>query len=206
MQAMADFSSRCSALALLARACVAAFAIASAVALLVASSAQSASARTGKEPTRGDPGIRFELDRQTYRVHVVDLASGEAGPEVPVAIGSPAHPSPRGEFRVWQVVHDPAWNPGQTARSLGARRVPPSPDGPLGIAKIPILGEYALHGGASWLTVGKPVTLGCLRATDESIRELILWLESRGALARPPAQHSGERPQAFARPARFVIR
>ena len=89
---------------------------------------------------------------------------------------------------------------------MGARRVPASPDGPLGVAKIPIAGEYALHGGASWLTVGKPVTLGCLRATDESIRTLIDWLEGRGALARRPVARAGERPQPFARPARFVIR
>lgn len=177
-----------------------------AVALLGAVSAGPASARAGDRPAPRDPGIRFELDRDTYRVHVVDLASGEAGPEIPVAIGSPAHPSPHGEYRVWQVVHDPAWNPGRTARSLGARRVEPGPDGPLGIAKIPISGEYALHGGASWLTVGKPVTLGCLRATDESIRTLIDWLELHGALARMPSARSGERPQAFARPARFVIR
>jgi len=156
--------------------------------------------------TGGDPGIRFEIDRDSYRVHVVDLKSGDVGPDVRVAIGSPAHPSPSGEFRVWQVVHDPAWNPGQTAKSLGAKKVPAGPDGPLGIAKIPIQGEYALHGGASWLAVGKPVTLGCLRATDESIRELIEWLESRGALgARSPAR-AGEKPQAFVRPARFVIR
>lgn len=176
------------------------------LALLGAASAGPAWARAGERPARPDPGIRFELDRETYRVHVVDLASGEAGPEIPVAIGSPAHPSPHGEYRVWQVVHDPAWNPGRTARSLGARRVAPGPDGPLGIAKIPIAGEYALHGGASWLTVGKPVTLGCLRATDDSIRNLIDWLELQGALARMPASRSGERPQAFARPARFIIR
>ena len=206
MQTMVEFSARFSAVSRFARSFAVAFAMLSAVALLVAAPFDSAAAGAGERSGRPDPGIRFELDRETYRVHVVDLASGEAGPEVPVAIGSPAHPSPRGEFRVWQVVHDPAWNPGQTARSLGARRVPASPDGPLGIAKIPILGEYALHGGASWLTVGKPLTLGCLRATDESIRELILWLESRGALSRSPATLSGERPQAFARPARFVIR
>ncbi len=47
-----------------------------------------------------DPGIRFEIDRTTYRVHVVDLKSGDVGPEIPVAIGSPAHPSPTGKFRV----------------------------------------------------------------------------------------------------------
>jgi hypothetical protein len=176
------------------------------VALIGALSASSAWARAGERTSQRDPGIRFELDRETYRVHVVDLASGEAGPEIPVAIGSPAHPSPHGEYRVWQVVHDPAWNPGRTARSLGARRVAPGPDGPLGVAKIPIAGEYALHGGASWLTVGKPVTLGCLRATDESIRNLIDWLEGRGALARRSSARSGERPQPFARPARFIIR
>lgn len=176
------------------------------VAALVALPGAFAFGRSADAPARRDPGIRFELDRETYRVHVVDLASGESGPEVPVAIGSPAHPSPRGEYRLWQVVHDPAWNPGQTARAMGARPVPASPDGPLGVAKIPIAGEYALHGGASWLTVGKPVTLGCLRATDEAILALIDWLEGRGALTRRPEERAGERSQAFARPARFVIR
>ncbi len=205
MNAMVDLSARNAPASAVARSVAARLAVVCALALSVAVSAGPASARTGERATPRDPGIRFELDRETYRVHVVDLASGEAGPEIPVAIGSPAHPSPHGEYRVWQVVHDPAWNPGRTARSLGARRVAPSPDGPLGIAKIPITGEYALHGGASWLTVGKPVTLGCLRATDESIQNLIDWLELHGALARLPSARSGERPQAFARPARFVI-
>lgn len=180
--------------------------IAVAAASVIALAGAPAFARSAAAPTRRDPGIRFEIDRATYRVHVVDLETGEKGPEIPVAIGSPAHPSPTGEFKVWQVVHDPAWNPGRTARSLGAQRVPAGPDGPLGVAKIPIQGEYALHGGANWLTVGKPLTLGCLRATDASILELIAWLESRGALAAKPAKRSGEKPQAFARPARFVIR
>lgn len=170
--------------------------------LLQASTQAFASPASG----RADPGIRFVIDRETFRVHVVDLRSGDRGPDVAVAIGSPAHPSPSGEFRVRQVVHDPAWNPGRTAKAQGAKRVPPSPDGPLGIAKIPILGEYALHGGASWLTVGKPVTLGCLRATDDSMRDLIVWLEARGALGAKPTRGSGEKPQAFIRPARIVIR
>lgn len=209
MHAMVDVSSRIAAPGLLVggvRASSTLAVLLSVAALLAVLSTGPAFARAGEATGRRDPGIRFELDRETYRVHVVDLASGETGPEVKVAIGSPAHPSPRGEYRVWQVVHDPAWNPGRTARSMGARRVPPSPDGPLGVAKIPIAGEYALHGGASWLTVGKPVTLGCLRATDDSIRALIDWLEGRGALARRPPAGAGERPQAFARPARFVIR
>jgi L,D-transpeptidase catalytic domain len=206
MNAMIDSSARNAPAIAVARTIAAICAGLCAMALLGALSAGPAWARAVDRSAPRDPGIRFELDRETYRVHVVDLASGEAGPEIPVAIGSPAHPSPHGEYRVWQVVHDPAWNPGRTARSLGARRVAPSPDGPLGIAKIPIAGEYALHGGASWLTVGKPVTLGCLRATDDSIRNLIDWLELHGALARMPSARSGERPQAFARPARFVIR
>lgn len=180
--------------------------IAAATAMLLVAPSALSLARSAEAAGRRDPGIRFEIDRTTYRVRVVDLRTGDAGPEIPVAIGSPAHPSPTGEFKVWQVVHDPAWNPGQTARALGAQRVPAGPDGPLGVAKIPIRGEYALHGGANWLTVGKPLTLGCLRATDASIIELIAWLELRGALAAKPAKRSGEKPQAFVRPARFVIR
>ena len=153
-----------------------------------------------------DPGIRLEVDRQNYRVVAVDLASGELGPSVQVATGSPEYATPTGQFRLWQIIRDPAWNPGPTAREFGADPVAPSPSGPLGVAKIPFDGAYALHGGANLYSVGKPITLGCLRSRDADLSALIVWLESRGALGPIGSAASGERPQPFVRPARLIIR
>lgn len=155
-----------------------------------------------------DPGIRIEVDRDAFEIRTVDLASGELGPDLRVATGSPAHPTPAGRFRLRRVVHAPAWVPGETARAGGARPEPPSTDGPLGIAKIPIHGEVALHGGANRFSVGKPLTLGCLRTTDDEIASLIDWLEQRDALRRkrPASAGDGLAWQDFARPIRIEIR
>ena len=173
--------------------------------LLVLGFAVNATLAAAKD-TRPDPGIRFEIDRESYRVLVVDLASGQLGPEIPVAIGSPAHPTPAGRYRIRQVVREPRWSPGPTARAGGAEPMPASEEGPLGIAKIPISGAYALHGGADAIALGKPITLGCLRTTDDAITRLLDWLEARDALGAPRSNPAGERPQDFIRPVRFVIR
>jgi len=154
----------------------------------------------------GDPGLLLELDRDAYLVVARDLREGVNGPALRVAVGSPAHPTPAGSFPLRQVVHNPGWIPGPTARRHGARPEPPSNQGPLGAAKIPFLGAYALHGGSRPLLLGKPITLGCLRSADPQLLELLAWLGQQGALGAERPLASGEFRQSFVRPARLVIR
>ena len=155
-----------------------------------------------------DPGVLLELDRESFEVHVRDLASGAEGPRLRVVLGSPAHPTPKGDFPLHVVVRNPGWSPGATARSYGAHPVPPSAAGPLGVGKIPFAGngEIALHGGANPLLLGKPVSLGCARATDEDLLRLFDWLEEQHALAQPVVVAGGEFRQYFRRPARVSVR
>lgn len=154
----------------------------------------------------GDPGVLLELDRDAYLVVARDLRAGVNGPALRVALGSPAHPTPTGSFPLRQVLHNPGWSPGPTARRAGARPEPPSDEGPLGVAKIPFLGAYALHGGSRPLLLGKPITLGCLRSADPQLLELLAWLGRQGALGAERPLASGELRQSFVRPARLVIR
>jgi lipoprotein-anchoring transpeptidase ErfK/SrfK len=154
-----------------------------------------------------DPGIVFELDRDRFVLQATDLASGEAGPRLRVAVGSPAHPTPSGDFPVYNVVRSPAWRPGETARRYGARPIPPSTSGPLGAAKIAFgRAGIALHGGADPILIGKPVSLGCVRALDDDVLGLLDWLEGQGALGRTREQPDGEIHQAFRRRARVLVR
>lgn len=155
-----------------------------------------------------DPGLLLELDRQTFEVRVRDLASGAEGPSLRVVLGSPAHPTPKGTFPLHVVVRNPSWSPGDIARSAGAKPIPASPHGPLGVGKIPFAerGEIALHGGANPLLLGKPVSLGCARATDQDLLRLFGWLEQQRALARPVTLAGGELRQYFRRPARVSVR
>jgi lipoprotein-anchoring transpeptidase ErfK/SrfK len=154
-----------------------------------------------------DPGIVFELDRDAFVVRASDLADGSEGPRLRVAVGSPAHPTPAGTYPVYNVVRSPGWRPGETARRYGARPIPPSTEGPLGVAKIAFArAGIALHGGANPLLIGKPVSLGCVRALDEDVLGLLDWLEDRGALGKTQKQPDGEVHQGFLRRARMVVR
>lgn len=154
-----------------------------------------------------DPGILLELDREHFALAARDLRDGADGPALRVALGSPAHPTPAGEFPLHRVLRNPAWKPGTEARARGARPIPASTDGPLGAAKIPFepVEGIALHGGADPRLVGKPVSLGCVRATDAGLLALLAWLETRDALSAEVALATGERRQRFVRPARLVV-
>jgi hypothetical protein len=155
----------------------------------------------------GDPGIVFELDRQTFSLRAHDLSGDVEGPTLEVVLGSPAHPTPSGEYPVYHLVLNPGWHPGEFARSQGATPTRPSDRGPLGAGKIPFAerGEIAIHGGAHPLLLGKPVSLGCVRTLNDEFLALVDWLDARGALADGETRRGGEVHQAFRRPARMIV-
>ena len=156
----------------------------------------------------GDPGLLLELDRAAFEISVRDLRDEAVGPRFRVVLGSPSHPTPSGEFPLYRVLRSPEWKPGPDARAAGAMAEPASKLGPLGVAKIPFAegGSIALHGGAHPRLLGKPVSLGCVRAADADMLELLAWLESRDALSPPQERANGERLQSFRRPARIRVR
>jgi hypothetical protein len=155
----------------------------------------------------GDPGVLLELDLEHFEVRARDLRDDRDGPALRVVIGSPAHPTPAGNFTLHQVVRNPSWKPGETARRRGAHELPPTSQGPLGVAKLPFGPEgVALHGGARAILLGKPISLGCVRARDADLLALLDWLDASGALGPRVAGHDGEVTQAFRRRARIVVR
>jgi len=154
-----------------------------------------------------DPGILLELDRARFEIRVRDLRDEREGPPLRVVIGSPAHPTPAGTFPLYQVVRNPRWTPGEIAAHRGAHEIPASSEGPLGVAKLTFGPEgVALHGGARPLLLGKPVSLGCVRALDAELLALLDWLEAAGALGDRRDGGDGQVLQAFRRPARIVVR
>lgn len=155
-----------------------------------------------------DPGIVLWLDREDFELRVRDVRDGVEGPRLPVALGSPAHPTPRGEFALERVILNPAWTPGPTARAAGAEPLPASRSTPMGVAKIPFgdRGPFALHGGAIPVLLGKPVSTGCIRLADRDLLGLIAWLEERGSLRDERGTPGGEIHRGFRRPARLLTR
>ena len=96
-----------------------------------------------------DPGFALDLDAARGELRTRDLRSGDDGPVLRVAVGSPAHPTPRGRFRMGRVILRPTWTPSDFARDAGAETESASLGSPMGVAKIPFAegGAIALHGG-----------------------------------------------------------
>ncbi|MGH0037499.1 MAG: L,D-transpeptidase [Myxococcota bacterium] len=156
----------------------------------------------------GDAGIEIQLHRDGFVLTAVDRASGEAGPSFPIAMGSPANPTPSGRFGVDRVILNPRWRPGESAVAAGVRELPPSLTSPMGVAKIPFAkkGEIALHGAGDALLLGKPVSSGCVRSDDGDLLRLVAWLHTRRALGDPRRTAAGEVHRRFRRPVRIVVR
>jgi hypothetical protein len=155
-----------------------------------------------------DPGLVLELDRARYEVSLRDMRTGDLGPRIRVVLGSPAHDTPSGDFPVGRVILNPAWHPSAEAMAAGARKRPPSLNGPMGVAKIPFAdgGSIALHGGGDALLLGKPVSGGCVRARDADLLRIIAWLHARDTLGRPQRLADGEIHRGFHRPVHFRVR
>jgi hypothetical protein len=178
------------------------------VCVLVGSAGMGARALASDSRPSTDPGLVLELDRARYEILARDVRSGDVGPRFRVVLGSPAHDTPDGEYPVYQVILNPAWRPSDDALAAGAQKLPPSLEGPMGVAKIPFAdaGTIALHGGGDALLLGKPVSGGCVRARDADLLRVIAWLDERGTLGPPRVSNGGEIQRAFRRPVRIRVR
>ncbi|BCV25357.1 L,D-transpeptidase family protein [Gelria sp. Kuro-4] len=86
----------------------------------------------------------------------------------PVAVGKPTAPTPVGSFRIISKVVNPTWYP-----PFGGRPVPPGPGNPLGRRWLGFLPSgYGVHGNNNPSSIGKAVSLGCVRMRNEDVEEL----------------------------------
>ena len=98
--------------------------------------------------------------------------------------------------------------PAEPIVERGAEPEPASLETPMGAVKIPFAmnGVIALHGGGDRKALGKPISAGCVRATDADLLRVIAWLDERDALADARALNSGEIHRRFQRPVELVVR
>ena len=95
-----------------------------------------------------------------------------------VAVGSSRTPTPRGEFSVEEKLEDPYWCPGESIiRKLSEdfrkffsrqRCMPPGPRNPMGKYAIRFADGYYIHTTPNESSIGKAVTLGCIRVPHEA--------------------------------------
>lgn len=149
-------------------------------------------------------GIVFDIALERYELQI--RVNGRVGPVVPIALGTPSNPTPRGGFDVMKLIANPAYTPGPEGVRRGGTPHRASSDGPLGIAKIPFSGSFQIHAGADPLSLGKPVTLGCVGLTDADMATVISWLEAEGVIEAGTWGAGGQLHRNFSQPARVEIR
>lgn len=100
----------------------------------------------------------------------------------PIGIGRSGYDTPTGEFRVEMKIKNPTWYPSESSRINNPKlpiEVPPGPKNPLGKYWIQLsLNGYGIHGTNRPGSIGKKISLGCIRLFPENIEWLFNQVKS----------------------------
>ena len=84
----------------------------------------------------------------------------------PIAIGKPGTPTPTGSYSIINKAVNPTWRPNSR------NPVPPGPANPLGVRWMGFYRGYGIHGNNDPSSVGKSISLGCIRMYNYDVTEL----------------------------------
>ena len=94
----------------------------------------------------------------------------------PIGIGRSGYETPTGDFSITTKLENPTWFPPKTSRKRHPylqQSIPPGANNPLGSYWIQLdLEGYGIHGTNKADSIGKRVSLGCIRLLEENIE----WL------------------------------
>jgi len=125
--------------------------------------------------------MSIEVDVKARRLHV--LKAGQRTASHPVAVGSTEWPTRTGDWTITQVVWNPDWNPPD--ESWAEEREPREsgdPKNPMGRAQLVYDPPRSIHGTNQPSSIGKPVSHGSIRLSNDVIVKLAQEvMESAGA-------------------------
>jgi lipoprotein-anchoring transpeptidase ErfK/SrfK len=124
--------------------------------------------------------VRVEVDVEARRVRVLDAASDTLA-QHDIAVGSAEWPTRTGEWTISQVVLNPEWIPptDEAWAEDADGSAPGDPDNPLGQAQLVYDLPRSIHGTNAPSSIGKAVSHGSIRATNESVLALATLLLRR---------------------------
>jgi lipoprotein-anchoring transpeptidase ErfK/SrfK len=142
------------------------------------------SAAAATTATRPSDGMRLRVSLGQKRLVVED--GGQVVREFGVAIGSAAHPTPKGNFRIRRLVWNPGWVPPKAKWAKGKQpEEPGSARNPMQAVKIYFREpDYYIHGTNDPNSIGTAASHGCLRMTPEDAAELGAYVMEHGGQPR----------------------
>lgn len=99
--------------------------------------------------------------------------------QFPVACGSPAYPTPVGQWKVTEKRRNPSWkNPGSAWAKSMPPYIPPGPGNPLGTRALATnMSGVLIHGTPSPWSIGQSVSHSCVRMYMKDVEQLFEMVE-----------------------------
>jgi len=125
-----------------------------------------------KEWTFNVDSRRIVVNRGEHRLYF--FSNGGLLKVYPVAVGMPAHPTPRGHFHTTYKKKNPTWIAPKSAWAAnGPQSIPPGPGNPLGTRAIGLtVPAIFIHGTYSSYSIGHSASHGCIRMYIRDVEQL----------------------------------
>lgn len=139
------------------------------------------------EPAPALPEMRLEVNLAERELHV--YRNDELVATHPVAVGSEEWPTPTGEWTIGQVIWNPRWIPPTYESWAEDEEVvePGDPENPLGQAQLVYRAPNSIHGTLHPESLGKAVSHGSIRASNEVVTELARQVMEAGGAGKDEA-------------------
>lgn len=153
-------------------------------ALLVGALSAAAFVAPGTAPAADDRPLRLYADISERTLYV---EGGNVEPRsYPIGVGTPEHPTPKGQFTIDKIIWNPAWvPPNEEWAEDETRKEPGDPENPMQAVKIFFdKPDYYIHGTKAPETVGTSTSHGCLRMHPSDAEELARIIMEHGGESR----------------------
>ena len=133
------------------------------------------------------PQLLLEVDIASRQVNV--YRDNRVVASHPVAVGSSEWPTPTGEWDIGQVIFNPRWHPPVEESWAEDEEVkePGAPDNPLGKVQLVYAAPNSIHGTNEPESLGKAVSHGSIRISNENGVALARMVMEAGGAAKDDA-------------------
>jgi hypothetical protein len=116
--------------------------------------------RSGRDTSTG---LAITINIPAYRL---DVRDGDSAWSYRVAVGQRRYPTPRGSFRVQEIVWNPWWVPPPSDWARQVSVTPPGPDNPMGRVKMRFVEPVFVHGTPLERSLGSAASHACVRMAN----------------------------------------
>ena len=126
-------------------------------------------------------GVLIDISKRELYIY----RDGDRRETFAITVGQDTHPTPEGEYKIFQIDWNPDWTPPESEWSEDEEYTPPGdPDNPMGRVRILYDPPYSIHGTEETETLGKDVSHGSVRMENEDIIALAKILMEAGGVEK----------------------